>query len=246
MSHVPGGLCYKKLRNIIRPANGGGPTPPFGFVWFYGHNSPNPPETVEGQALVKREEWEAFLVPSYDILTFESETPLSPFFGETRVINGISVSMPMPTMDGSPLYDPNNFGFIADAPDLLGRFNTTTEGQNYLENMLTLPIEEWEYDPLSATRFEFSPPISVFGCYFTDIGDFTGTLTARVTATDLTTQDYVLSTGSETNGYLTFLGFIDGSKTYSKIEFFCSAGNEEGWGMDDIVAGPLSILSYYA
>lgn len=32
MSHVPGGLCYKKLRNIIRPASGVAADPFFSFV----------------------------------------------------------------------------------------------------------------------------------------------------------------------------------------------------------------------
>lgn len=240
MSHVPGGLCYKKLRNIIRPASGAVP-PPFGLTWFYGHALPIPPETVTGAALTARQAWEAELVSGYDVLTFESETPFAPFFGETRVLNGISMSMPMPTNGGVDLYDPNIFGIILDVPDGLGRYNTTSGGANYVDNMLT---ESAVFpDPLGITRFEFSPAVSVWGAYFTDLGDFTGVLTARITATDLSTEEYVLTTGGETNGYLTFLGFIDGTKTYTKIEFFCTTGNDEGWGMDDIVAGPLSLVA---
>lgn len=149
--------------------------------------------------------------------------------------------MPMPTESGSPLYDGLPRGIIVDVPDGLGRFNTTPGGSQYLGNMLT--TDGTSSDPMALTRFEFSPAISVFGMYLTDIGDFNGEISVRITASDLTTETYVLSTGNETDGYLTFIGFIDASKTYTKIEFICTAGGAEGFGIDDVVVGSSSMIA---
>lgn len=239
MSHVPGSLIAKRRLNVWRPASAAPPV--FGLTWFYGHNLPIPPETVMGAALAQRQAFEAYIDPGFDVLTYESLTAFDQMFNTSAVLNGITMSMPMPTNGGVDLYDPSIYGIVLDVPDGLGRYNTTSGGANYLENMLT-EVEAFP-DPLGLTRFEFAPAVSWWGAYFTDIGDFTGTLTARITASDLTTADYVLSTGGETNGYLTFLGFIDLTKTYTKIEFFCTAGNTEGWGMDDITCGPASMIN---
>lgn len=216
-------------------------TPVGGLTWFYGHELPFVPETVSGAPATARSDWESRLVPGFSVLTFESEAPYAGFFGETRTLNGIDISMPMPTESGSPLYDGSFFGIIVDVPDGLGRFNTTPGGSQYLGNMPA--TDGTSSDPMALTRFEFSPAVSVFGMYLTDIGDFNGEISVRITASDLTTETYVLSTGDETDGYLTFIGFIDASKTYTKIEFICTAGSADAFGIDDVVVGSSSMIA---
>lgn len=243
MSHVPGGLCYKKLRNIIRPANGGNPTPPlYTLTWFYGHNLPDPPETVMGAALAARQEFESYIDPGFDVQTYESFIAGDQMFDASFMLNGITVSMPMPTNGGIPLYDPEISGVIFDVNSLLGRYNTTTSGANYVNQLQT---EDDGYpDPLGYTRFEFAPAVNWFGVYLTDIGDFDGSIKIRITAEDLTTADYTLDTfGLEGNGFLTFIGFIDLSKAYTKAEFLCTNPAAEVFGVDDLTCGPGSMIN---
>lgn len=239
------GTVFRKKLNAKRPKGSGGPPPPpvYGFVEFFASQLPIPAETVMGDPLAQRNAWQVYVKNTAQVLTFEGLPNLTEFFDSATVRNGVTLSIPMPVNDLSvPLYNYNDTAIVSIVSDGLGRYNTTSGGTNYLNFMATsdgiFPIT-----PLSLTRFEFSPPISCFGTYLTDLGDFNGSISLKLYASDLTTHTKILSNGTgESNGFLTFYGFVDTQKTYTKIEFICSAPLDEIWGMDDIVYGGTSIL----
>lgn len=246
MSHTPllqSGSVIKRKLNAIRPVPGGGPIPPvYGLLTFFGSNQPVPPLTVEGFATTKRAEWNEYLSQTYDILTFESYAlgfqAMSWPVPATFTLNGIDLTIPNKDDGfGGPWYDPST-RFIVSNDTASGRFNTTPSGSKFLNSMVTMTAAE----PDLISSLEFDPPISFFGAYFTDIGDFTGVLSLILVAVDDSTTTHVLSTGSEGNGRLTFWGFVDSLQTYKRITFVCSVGEIEGWGMDDAVYGPVSFL----
>lgn len=84
----------------------------------------------------------------------------------------------------------------------------------------------------------FSSPISAFGFYGTDIGDFDGQVTLQLQNTDGTTTDLTIpNTINGNNGSLLFYGFIDPSETYSGITFGNTAAGSDFFGFDDMVIG---------
>lgn len=244
MSIVPGGLVYKRDRNILRPASSGGVPPSYGLLVFYDIiNAPVPPKTVMGAPLIKRTDWETYLAPGYDVLTFESDAVGTQYLSDADLppvvfgINGINATLPDPNdIFGDPVYDPTIY-YTVNNSTLLGRWNTTSGGSKWLDNC-TSSVDDSASEQIA---FNFASPISAFGAYFTDLGDFGGTVTLRLTRSDLTTTTYTLTTGSS-SGSLAFWGFVDATNTYTKIEFFTTAPGDV-WGMDDVVFGPFSILA---
>lgn len=115
-----------------------------------------------------------------------------------------------------------------------GRFNTTSGGANY-----------WKCNETGAGGnvlvLTFSPPISAFGFYGTDIGDFGGslTLTVRNSSTLVSTPLSVgntIGSGGSTSGCLLFFGFKDKTATYDRLTFTSNGSTADFFGFDDIVA----------
>ena len=115
-----------------------------------------------------------------------------------------------------------------------GRFNTTSGGTVY-----------WRANETSAAgailTLTFSPPISAFGFYGTDIGDFGGslTLTVRNSSTLVSTPLSVgntIGSGGSTSGCLLFFGFKDKTATYDRLTFTSNGSTADFFGFDDIVA----------
>ena len=87
----------------------------------------------------------------------------------------------------------------------------------------------------------FSPPISAFGFYGTDVGDFGGslTLTVRNSSTLVSTPLSVgntIGSGGSTSGCLLFFGFKDKTATYDRLTFTSNGSTADFFGFDDIVA----------
>jgi len=96
-------------------------------------------------------------------------------------------------------------GVVVRSAPSLGRFNTTSGGNNYLEYT-------------GYCSFTFALPICGFGAYITDMGDFNSTDVAVITDINGCTQEINL-TGSITSGSLVFWGFgVSGGKIV-KVEF---------------------------
>lgn len=130
------------------------------------------------------------------------------------------------------LTDPGSGSVVNGATS--GRFNTTAAGTNY-----------WKCNETAAGGnvlvLTFSPPISAFGFYGTDVGDFGGSLTLTVrnsstlVSTPLSVGNAIGSSGS-TSGCLLFYGFIDKTATYDRIVFTGNGSTSDFFGFDDLIA----------
>lgn len=115
-------------------------------------------------------------------------------------------------------------GVVLNFPNA-GRYNTTSGGAQYLEVSGTFIID-------------FSAPISAFGFYGTDIGDFNGQTTIQLRATDGTLTNLVVpNTINGPTGSLLFWGFIDLDTAYNRITFGNTAAGTDFFGFDSMTIG---------
>lgn len=121
--------------------------------------------------------------------------------------------------------------WIPENPNgLQGRFNTTPDGAHVLVVQGSFQIV-------------FSSPISAFGFYGTDIGDFSATLDVELYGTDGVVDAITLvdAESPSDNGQLLFWGFVDDARTYSRIVFRATQRGDgspfDVFGFDDMVIG---------
>lgn len=126
------------------------------------------------------------------------------------------------TISGNGLVE-NNAGNGGSGGNAFGRFNTTPGGSQY-----------WEAS--SAFSIDFSSPISAFGFYATDIGDFNGQVTLQAT-NGVVTNLTIPNTISGPDGSLLFYGFIDTVNSYTSLVFGNTAAGTDFFGFDDMVIG---------
>lgn len=134
----------------------------------------------------------------------------------------------------APYGPPNN----GSPGEYFGRFNTTEGGGQWWETST----------PFSIT---FTSPVSAFGFYLTDLGDFDGTLWlllyARADNNTPSARLAIEAPQDATNGSLTFFGFVDDKGQYARIDFSitqgtCNEGDEcpeDFIGFDDLTFGAL-------
>lgn len=120
---------------------------------------------------------------------------------------------------------------IAAGTDSAGRYNTTgaTAAASASGNV-------WVAQGIFGITF--NEPISAFGFYGTDIGDFNGQVT--LTLLDTADVETVLTVNNTKNGNdasLLFWGFIDTSKAYKQITFGNTAAGTDFFGFDDMIVG---------
>ncbi len=137
------------------------------------------------------------------------------------------------TAGNATLTDPTNSSFIESGNDGSGRFPIS--GSQYLETGAG-----------SGFTINFSAPISSFGFYGTDIGDFGGILTLGLQGTS--TQSLVVpatvGAGGSTSGSVLYYGFYDMNNTYTSISFLNSgSGGVDIFGFDDFSIGSLSQIT---
>jgi hypothetical protein len=127
-------------------------------------------------------------------------------------------------------------GSVFQTPSIAGRFNTTgaTVG----------PVAgKWWYVDDVGTDFKitFDTPISAFGFYGTDIGDFNGQITIDLLGPgDVVLESLIVdNTVNGPSGALLFWGFIDTSVSYSAIRFGNTAAGIDQFGFDDMVIGDI-------
>jgi len=92
------------------------------------------------------------------------------------------------------------------------------------------------YHTTDVFTITFSNPISAFGFYGTDIGDFTGQITATLNG-GATVSLTIPSTINAPNGSLIFWGFIDSADSYTSLQFGNTASGSDVFGFDDLVIG---------
>lgn len=112
---------------------------------------------------------------------------------------------------------------LTNANACCGRF--ATSGQSFYEVSGTFDIA-------------FSNPISAFGFYATDVGDFNGQLTLTlIDGTTMIVNLTVPNTVNGNDGSLLFWGFIDPTQQYTKVSFGNTAPGVDYFGFDDMVIG---------
>ena len=112
-----------------------------------------------------------------------------------------------------------------------GRFNTTSGGSKW-----------WDVSGSFTLNFT-GTAVSAFGFYGTDVGDFAGQITLKLTDTsnEVSTLTIPAAAGSADGGLL-FFGFVDHARAYKQITFGNTGDGNDFFGFDDMVIGDLNQL----
>lgn len=176
------------------------------------------------------------------------------YFGENLTPNG--------TVSGSPLTARNNFvgsltsgvstenfetgGLSLTFPGSTGNIGATLSGGNAsvsnvadLGRFATSGTRFVETESGSGFTIDFTDPISAFGFYGTDIGDFGNQLTLVLEngGTVELAFDHTVGSDGSTDGALAFFGFIDEDDAYTKIIFENQPLDTDVFGFDDMIIG---------
>lgn len=186
---------------------------------FIGENL-NPGGNVEGDPVDARQDFLSNLAGGVGTEDFEDFS-----LGDSSPINlsfpGSSGSLSATLQGGGTEIDSGNNGF--------GRFPTS--GNNLVE---TAGGGGFEID--------FADPISAFGFFGTDVGDFSGELILELTnaSTGAVTEINVGNdTTSSADGALLFAGFVDSDASYSNIAFENTDTGTDVFGFDDMTIGDI-------
>jgi hypothetical protein len=125
-------------------------------------------------------------------------------------------------------------GEVVGGSTASARFNTTP----------TANASKWWSAYGSFTLDFTNAPISAFGLYATDVGDFGGRLTIDLLASngDLVHDEVEVANSAGKNGSLLFWGFIDDAQSYTQITFGNTQFGQVGvtkdiFGFDDMTIG---------
>ncbi len=183
---------------------------------FFGENQ-TPSNTVTGAPATARTSFLSYLASGVTSQGFESFT-LNDLGPLTLTFVG-SASPITATLSGDGQVT-NNVS--------AGRFNTTPAGSKW-------------WDVSGDFTIDFSSPISAFGFYGTDVGDFNGQITIDLIDTlNRVTHSVLNNSINGKNGALLFYGFIDGTNSYKQITFGNTAAGTDFFGFDDMVIGNLA------
>jgi len=155
----------------------------------------------------------------------------------TETFEGFTTNQYLPLAIAFPgagtanLTDSTNSSYIETGPDGAGRFPVS--GVNYLVTGAG-----------SGFTITFTSPISAFGFYGTDVGDFGGALTLQMTESGGGTVTLpvgnTLGSGGSTSGSDLYFGFYDLTNTYTSIYFDnTGSGGVDIFGFDNLSIGSL-------
>ncbi|MCU0896439.1 MAG: PEP-CTERM sorting domain-containing protein [Burkholderiales bacterium] len=190
-------------------------------VIFFGENQ-TPGRIVQGAPLTARNAFEAQLAgvgtETFETQTTGATTPLSIAFpGSATTINA--------TISGS-----GSVAAFGAGGSPAGRWNTT--------GATAAPVGGKYWTVQGRFQIDFDTPISAFGFYGTDIGDFDGQVTIDLLDTgNQTTSLTVANTINGADSSLLFWGFIDPTKAYTRISFGNTNVADDVFGFDDMVVG---------
>lgn len=212
MSHVPGGLVYKRWLNALRGPGVGGGGGGGGSLRFFDAETlvPVPPETPSGAALTERNLFVSELLAS-SADGFEGYGAGEPIDGSTVNSNGNTAIISC---------DP---GFSYDDAPSSGRYNTTSGGAVY----------GW-ISPFEPLLFTFGSLLSGFGIYFTDMGDFGAIWSATLTDEFDNVTVIPISHTAAVDGALLFWGFLDSTGLRYKSVSFNGTNVADVIGFDDV------------
>lgn len=127
----------------------------------------------------------------------------------------------------------NGTGLIQNVPPpgtLRGRFPTS--GNQYWSTNVTT----------GSFGINFGSDVAAFGFFATDIGDFGGSLTLRLTNSAGKIENISVSSGSQSDASVLYFGLIAGSasEVFTQIDFLSTGGfDAETFGFDDMTIGSL-------
>lgn len=246
MSHVPGGLVYKRFLNILRFANGGPPPPIPIFETFYAFSPNNNPGN---DAIVERGNWSAYVTPGAEVLTFSAYADMATPFASPVSLNGINANLIISDIAFTPGTYFQQVRDAGAAGSAFGRFNTTP---------LPAPTK---YLRLSGTAsgpadnvifyvFQFDQPIYGFGIDVTgsrNINPFPGGPGALRFAMTQNINESPSFDWGDSSGYRPadeanrlFAGFVDNQNGYRQVVITMDGNEGEGrnvsrFGIDDVV-----------
>lgn len=201
--------------------------PVIGYLVYEGENT-TPGATAVGDPVTARTAFMQRLNPGVDVEDFEGWSVGTQFLNVARALNGLNLTITRPGYGAATNFYVNN-------GSTSGRFNTTPSGSHFLEACGA--------DPLSPAVLSFSSPIAFFGCYFTDLGDFSGQLTIELTKVDASTVTIDINhTLGAPDGSLYFWGFVDDLDTYTQIRIITDS-DEDFFGIDDLCYGPALLIA---
>ena len=210
-------------RTVPASSGGAGPVPvPVPTVIIFFGEELGPLENVTGAPLTQRNAFAANINPS-----------LQPYDFSEYGVGAALVSMTLGSITAAFSYSVGGTGTVVSGP-ALGRFATSED--NY-----------WQQRSLVTVTINFSSPVSFFGFYGTDIGDFSGSL--QVETTDAVSAAVATYTVANTtspdgaiSGSLLFWGIQDTGRTYSRIRLICGGSSIDFFGFDDIWFGGRALL----
>ncbi len=177
-------------------------------ITFFGENL-SPGQSVTGLPLAARNNFVATLAPGVGIEDFESAVLPDISFP-------VSSGDVTATLSGASTQ-------ILSSPSV-GRF--ATSGSSFVQT------------GSNDFQIDFTSPISAFGFYGTDIGDFDNGLTLRLTGSGGSMSDLAVgNTLGAPDGSLLFFGFLDLGESYSSIEFLNIGTGGDIFGFDDMIVG---------
>ena len=142
---------------------------------------------------------------------------------------GLPLTVSFGVAGNATLTDPSGGSAIFSGNDGAGRFPIS--GSKYLETGAG-----------SGFKITFSTPVSAFGFYGTDVGDFGGVLSLALAGASPTTLIVPATTGSggSTTGSVLYYGFYDTTNSFTSITFNNSgSGGVDVFGFDDFTIGTL-------
>lgn len=219
----------------------GGGGPPGGFTWYYGLYEAGGVMSSGNAATDARDDFVAALTVGVEFEDFEGNAPGGDPWESSASLLATSI-----TKNGVAMTFEND---ATTATDNNGRFSTSDSTALVLFAEASL-LNDGVTDTF--VRLTFSPPVAFFGCYLTDVGDFSSgdIVYIEVDRTGGGMETHNITDAEYANGNLVFIGFTDtGGDTYDEVRIRVhqwsggGAAETDGIGIDDIYWGEQADLA---
>jgi len=148
---------------------------------------------------------------------------------QTESFEGIAVGVANPVLNFGPAGTAalSGSGRVQAGNDGAGRY--------------PISINNYYYAGTDDFSIVFSQPVSAFGFYGIDIGDFGGQLTLLLTAvggaTTLLSVGNIIGNGGDISGSVLYFGFVDPATVFTSLSFGNNSGGLDVFGFDNMTIG---------
>lgn len=204
-----------------------------GLTWFEAEDQMPDDAVTAGPAAARAAFMAALSVSGSEGFEGAPYVPGWSMDGESIAVNGVGATFSAGVIEG---VDPD-FWEEGNPINYAGRFNTTAPGFPDAYRWLAFGAA------LTMTEITFDVPIAAFGFYATDMGDFSGQVSMVLHKSGGGTVTKNLShTVNGDSGSLMFVGFVDDTDTYTKVDIKATT-TAEFIGIDDIVIATAAQLA---